>query len=68
MSATLDSRQLRAFLMLARKGSFTVAAQQLHLSQSAVSHAIKALEEDVGCRLFDRVGKKYSSPSMAKRC
>ena len=28
------------------------------LSQSAVSHSVKALEQDVGCRLFDRVGKK----------
>lgn len=53
----LDSRQLRAFLMLARKGSFTQAAKELHLSQSAVSHSMKALERDVGCRLFDRVGK-----------
>ncbi len=54
----LDSRQLRAFLVLARVGSFTKAAIELHLTQSAVSHAMKALEEDVGCRLLDRVGKK----------
>ncbi len=54
----LDSRQLRAFLMLARKGSFTAAAKELHLTQSAVSHSMKSLEEDVGCRLLDRVGKK----------
>ena len=54
----LDSRQLRAFLLLSRKGSFTAAAKELHLTQSAVSHSVKALEEDVGCRLLDRVGKK----------
>jgi DNA-binding MarR family transcriptional regulator len=54
----LDSRQLRAFIMLAREGSFTAAAKELHLTQSAVSHAMKALEEDVGCRLLDRVRKK----------
>ena len=53
----LDSRQMRAFLMLARKGSFTAAAKELNLTQSAISHAVKALEEDVGCRLLDRVGK-----------
>src|SRR5882724_11200680 len=58
MSQPLDSRQLRAFATLARTGSFTLAAKELHLSQSAVSHSMKALEEDVGCRLFDRVGKK----------
>ncbi len=54
----LDSRQLLAFSQLAHIGSFTGAARALHLSQSAVSHSIKALEEAVGCRLFDRVGKK----------
>ena len=44
--------------MVAGKGSFTKAAKELHLTQSAVSHAVKALEEDLGCRLLDRVGKK----------
>jgi len=54
----LDSRQLRAFTSLARTGSFTLAAKELYLSQSAVSHSMKALEQDVGCRLLDRLGKK----------
>ena len=56
--AMLDARQLRALCVLTRTGSFTRAARELHLSQSAVSHAIKGLEEDVGCRLLDRLGKK----------
>jgi DNA-binding transcriptional LysR family regulator len=54
----LDARQLRAFAVLARTGSFTDAARELHLTQSAVSHAMRALEEEVGCRLLDRIGKK----------
>src|SRR6187549_3032159 len=58
MTQPLDTRQLRAFATLARTGSFTLAAKELFLSQSAVSHSMKALETDVGCRLFDRVGKK----------
>jgi len=58
MSSPIDSRQLRAFVTLARTCSFTAAAKELFLSQSAISHSIKALEEDVGCRLFDRMGKK----------
>ena len=58
MNGPLDSRQLRAFAALARTGSFTLAAKELFLSQSAVSHSMKALEQDIGCRLFDRVGKK----------
>jgi DNA-binding transcriptional LysR family regulator len=58
MTAPLDTRQLRAFITLARRGSFTLAARDLHLSQSAVSHSMKALETDLGCRLFDRMSKK----------
>jgi LysR family transcriptional regulator, low CO2-responsive transcriptional regulator len=58
MTEPLDSRQLRAFVTLAETGSFTLAAKKLFLSQSAVSHSIRALEEDTGCRLLDRVGKK----------
>ncbi len=57
MSQPLDSRQLRAFSILARTGSFTETAKQLHLSQSAISHSMKALEQEVGCRLLDRMGK-----------
>lgn len=58
MSAPLDSRQLRAFTVLARTGSFTQAARELHLTQSAISHSMKALETETGCRLLDRLGKK----------
>ena len=58
MSHPLDSRQLRAFTVLARTASFTLAAKELYLSQSAVSHSMKALETDVGCRLLDRLGKR----------
>ena len=57
MTEPLDSRQLRAFSILARTGSFTETAKQLHLSQSAISHAMKALEQEIGCRLLDRLGK-----------
>jgi len=58
MRTTLDSRQLAAFDAVARRGSFTLAAKDLFLTQSAVSHAMKALETEVGCRLIDRVGKR----------
>ncbi len=56
-SHILDSRKLLAFATLARVGSFTQAAREMSLTQSAVSHAIKALERDLGCRLFDRMGR-----------
>ena len=58
MNRPLDGRQIRAFCVLARTGSFTQTARELHLTQSGVSHAMKALEADVGCRLLNRLGKK----------
>jgi DNA-binding transcriptional LysR family regulator len=58
VSQPIDSRQLRAFAHLARTGSFTLAAKELHLTQSAISHSMKALESEMGCRLLDKMGKK----------
>ena len=58
MDPLLDSRQLRAFTVLAREGSFTQAGRVVHLTQSAISHAIRALEDDLGCQLFHRLGKR----------
>src|SRR5580698_2885524 len=60
MSLPLDSRQLRAFRVLARTGSFTQTARELHLTQSGISHSMKALETEIGCRLLDRLGKKIA--------
>ncbi|PTY02435.1 LysR family transcriptional regulator [Opitutaceae bacterium EW11] len=58
MNSVLDARQLLAFATVARRSSFTLAAKELYLTQSAVSHAMKALEDELGCRLFDRLGKR----------
>lgn len=54
MQPLFDSRQLLAFSVLAQTGSFTQTARELQVSQSAISHAIRALENRVGCRLFER--------------
>ena len=56
----IDIRQLRAFQLLARTGSFTIAAKQMFVTQSAVSHSIKALEKSLGCSLLDRAGKSVA--------
>lgn len=53
-----DLRQLRAFVSVADEGSFTLAAKKLFLTQSAISHSMKALEDSLGCRLMERLGKK----------
>ena len=58
MKPILDSRKLLAFATLARCGSFTQTARELFLTQSAVSHAIKSLEQELECRLFDRLGRR----------
>jgi DNA-binding transcriptional LysR family regulator len=58
MKQILDSRKLLAFVTLARCGSFTQTARELFLTQSAVSHAIKSLEQELECRLFDRLGRQ----------
>lgn len=54
----LTFRQLSVFEAVARNLSFSRAAQELHLSQPAVSMQIKQLEENVGISLFEQLGKK----------
>jgi LysR family glycine cleavage system transcriptional activator len=50
--------QLRTFEAAARHGSFKKAAEELSVSQAAISHQIKALEEYYGCRIFNRLNRK----------
>ncbi len=50
--------QIKTFHKVAATGSFTEAARQLFLTQSAVSQQIRALEDEIGGRLFDRSAKK----------
>ncbi len=54
-SVTLST--LRGFEAAARLASFALAADELHLSHSAVSHQIKVLEQELGQPLFRRVGR-----------
>jgi DNA-binding transcriptional LysR family regulator len=58
MNPTL--RQMRAFVALSKTGNFTLAAQLLHLSQSALSGLIKELEATLGARVVDRSTRKIS--------
>jgi len=51
---------LQAFASVAEHGSFSVAAQALHLSQPAVSKRIAALESELDARLLDRVGRRVT--------
>lgn len=58
MSITL--RQLTLFESVARNLSFTRAAEELHLTQPAVSMQIRHLEDSVGIALFEKSGKRIS--------
>ena len=51
-------RQLRVFETVARRGSFTRAAEELHLAQPTVSVQVKQLADAVGLSLFEQIGKK----------
>ncbi|MFA5700300.1 MAG: LysR family transcriptional regulator [Desulfuromonas sp.] len=56
----MDLRQLRFFLEVARCGSFTRATERLHISQPALSIAIRKLEEELEVRLFNRRDRKIT--------
>ena len=53
----LNLHLLRLFATVARTGSFSRAAEILHLSQPAISKGVRDFEEQVGCRLLDREPK-----------
>src|SRR5438128_6892326 len=56
-----DLYDLAAFAVVAEQGSFTRAAAELGMSQSALSHAMKALEERLGVRLLSRTTRSVST-------
>ncbi|UTF60992.1 LysR family transcriptional regulator [Gilvimarinus sp. DA14] len=53
----MDTQQLATFIAVAEHGSFSAAAERLHLTQPAVSKRIALLEQYLNTGLFDRVGK-----------
>jgi DNA-binding transcriptional LysR family regulator len=56
----MDVRNLTAFVAVAEQGGFSRATRTLHLSQSAVSKAVKALEEELGQPLLARLGRRVA--------
>jgi DNA-binding transcriptional LysR family regulator len=58
---------LLAFLAVAREGSFTRAAAQLGISQSTLSHTVRALEEQLGIRLLTRTTRSVSPTEAGER-
>ena len=56
----MDLATLNAFIAIAELGSFSEAAERLHLTQPAVSKRIASLEQQLSVRLFDRLGREVS--------
>lgn len=53
----MDFIELSAFIAVAESGSFSLAAEALHLTQPAVSKRVAVLEDELGTALFDRAGR-----------
>jgi DNA-binding transcriptional LysR family regulator len=62
----MDFDQLETFIEVARHASFSRAAEKRFRTQPAISSQIRALEEEVGARLFDRSGGKVSLTAAGK--
>jgi LysR family glycine cleavage system transcriptional activator len=58
---------LRAFEAAARHGNFSRAAQEIHVTHGAISHQVRALEEELGVALFARHGKRITVTSDGER-
>jgi DNA-binding transcriptional LysR family regulator len=63
----MDLNQIRYFLSVARLGQVTAAAREHGVTQPAVSVALKALERDMGARLFDRRGGRLLLTAAGER-
>ena len=53
----MDIHQLRVFVTVFKNRSFTRASEELHLTQPTVSDHVRLLEDELGCVLFDRLGR-----------
>src|SRR3982074_1285396 len=62
----MDFDQLETFLEVARRASFSRAAEKRFRTQPAISSQIRSLEEEVGARLFDRSGGRVSLTAAGK--
>jgi len=62
----LELRQLEHFMVLCDEMHFTRTAEKLRIGQPTLSYQMKALEDELGVRLFDRLGKKIAITEAGK--
>ncbi len=63
----MEMCQIRYFLAVARHRSFTRAAEHEHVAQPSLSQQVRKLEDELGGRLFDRLGRKIALTSLGER-
>jgi LysR family hydrogen peroxide-inducible transcriptional activator len=62
----MELQQLRYFCAIADTGSFTRAARQTHVSQPSLSQQIRKLEDELGVRLIDRLGRNVQLTELGR--
>ncbi|WP_042418052.1 LysR family transcriptional regulator [Streptacidiphilus anmyonensis] len=62
----MDLRQLEVVVAVAEEGGFTAAARRLHVVQSAVSSTVRALEGELGVRLFERTTHRVTLTAVGE--
>src|SRR5262245_20287023 len=62
----LERSHLSLLREVARQGSLTAAARNLGLSQSALSHAVRKLEQQLGTRIWEREGRSLQLTSAGR--
>jgi DNA-binding transcriptional LysR family regulator len=60
MNSAMDLRRLRTFVTVAEEGSVSKAALRLHISQPGVSRQLQELQQELGLRLFERMGRRLA--------
>ncbi|NOX75906.1 MAG: LysR family transcriptional regulator [Gammaproteobacteria bacterium] len=63
----MDTINLQTFITAAEKNSFSLAAEQLYLTQPAVSKRVASLESELGTPLFDRIGRRISLTEAGRK-
>lgn len=63
----MDTRLLRTFVAAARLQNFHQAAEKLFLAQPTVSSHVRLLETELGCNLFERIGKRVRLTAAGER-
>lgn len=63
----MDTETLKSFIAIAETASFSLAAERLFVTQPAISKRIALLEEELGSKLFDRIGRQISLTESGRK-